>query len=294
MNRDPGERDVELSNPDKVLYPADGRTKRDVFEYFGSVSSEMLPHVRGKPATLRRFPDGVHEEGFFQKAAPDSVPDWIRVAAVPQVGSAEPLHQVVADDAATLLYLANLACLELHVGLARVEQPDRPLLAVLDVDPPADVDLPLLRDVVRDLCRRFRGAGLTPYLQTTGGKGFHVVAPLAGEHGFDEVRDRMRTMSQQAQDDQPRTLTTSQRKQHRGDRIYLDVGRNAYGQTMIAPYSLRARDGAPAATPVTEEELDEVGPRSFGLAGMAERLARRGDPWSGIEQAHPAGLPGGA
>lgn len=288
MSREP---DVELSNPDKVLYPADEWTKRDVFEYFGSVSSRMLPHVRGKPLTMRRFPDGVHQDGFFQKKAPESAPTWVRVDAVPQAGADEPLHQVVVDDAATLLHLANLACLELHVGLARTDAPDRPVLTVLDIDPPADAQLPALRDVVRDICRRFRDAGMDPHVQTTGGKGFHVVAPLSGEHGFDEVRDRMRTLSQQAQDDDPRTLTTSQRKKHRGDRVYLDIGRNAYGQTMIAPYSLRARDGAPAATPVREDELDDVHPRSFGLNNMPDRLARRRDPWRGIETERPAGLP---
>lgn len=288
MNREP---DVELSNPDKILYPADGRTKRDVFEYYSSISSRMLAHVRGKPATLRRFPDGVHQDGFFQKKAPDFVPSWIRVDAVPQVGSDEPLQHVVIDDAATLLYLANLACLELHVGLARADDPDRPVLAVVDIDPPAGTQLPVLRDVVRDICRRFRDAGMTPHVQTTGGKGFHVVAPLSGGHGFDEVRDRMRTLSQQAEDDDPRTVTTSQRKKHRGNRIYLDIGRNAYGQTMIAPYSLRARDGAPVATPVREDELDDVEPQSFGLATVPDRLARSGDPWSGIETERPASLP---
>ncbi|MCI2420772.1 non-homologous end-joining DNA ligase [Saccharopolyspora sp. K220] len=276
-------RQIELSNPDKVFYPEDGYRKRDVVEYFRSVAAVMIAHTRSKPLTLRRFPDGIASSGFFQKEASDHFPDWVRVVTVPQRGEPGAVHHVVADDAATVLYLANLACLEFHVGLSTVDDLDRPILAVLDLDPPDGVELAELRAVVGRMCERFRDAGLSPRVQATGGHGFHIAAPLRAERGFDEVRSAIRELAEEAAWDEPQRLTVEQRKAKRGDRIFLDTNRNAYGQTMIAPYSLRARRGAPAATPLDLDEVARVTPQSYGLANMARRLAQKDDPWAGLE-----------
>ncbi|WP_243789500.1 non-homologous end-joining DNA ligase [Saccharopolyspora gloriosae] len=280
-------RRFELTHPDKVLYPREGHRKREVADHFRRVADRMLPHVRGKPLTLRRFPDGVASEGFFQKEASRHFPEWVRRESVPQRGSAAPVHHVVCDDAPTLVYLATQACLEFHVGLAPVDDPDRPVLVVVDLDPPPGSDVGGLRAVVREFRDRFTDAGLDPHVQATGGKGFHVVAPLAARRGFDEVRAAVREMAQDAARDSPDRLTTEQRKDRRGDRIFLDVGRNAYGQTMIAPYSLRAREGAPAATPLDFAELSRMTPHSYGLANLPRRLARKADPWACLHD-HPA------
>ncbi|MEV0050728.1 non-homologous end-joining DNA ligase [Saccharopolyspora shandongensis] len=278
-------RRIELSNPDKVLYPDDGYRKRDVVEYFRSVAAVLVAHARGKPMTLRRFPDGIGSAGFFQKEASNHFPDWVRVAAVPQRGAPGAVHHVVVDDAATLLYLAGQACLEFHIGLSTVDDLDRPVLAVLDLDPPDAVEPAGLRDVVRLGCERLRDAGLSPHVQATGGRGFHIAAPLRGDRGFDEVRAAIRELAEAMARDEPDRLTVEQRKDKRGDRIFLDTNRNAYGQTMIAPYSLRARPGAPAATPLDLDELGRVTPQSYGLANMARRLAQKDDPWADLEDA---------
>ncbi|WP_338604296.1 non-homologous end-joining DNA ligase [Saccharopolyspora sp. SCSIO 74807] len=273
-------RRFELTHPDKVLYPADGCTKRDVADYLCSVAAAMVPHMRGKPLTLRRFPDGVQAGGFFQKEASGHFPDWVRVASVPQRGEPGSVHHVVCDDAATLVYLATQATLEFHIGLSKVEDLDKPVLVVLDLDPPPDCELGELRKAVREICRRFDAAGLSPHVQATGGKGFHVVAPLTGEQGFDEVRAASRELADNAVRDHPDRFTTEHRKDRRGDRIFLDTNRNAYGQTMICPYSPRARDGAPAATPLDSGELSKATPQGHGLANMTRRLARKTDPWA--------------
>ncbi|MDA3628218.1 non-homologous end-joining DNA ligase [Saccharopolyspora oryzae] len=275
-------RRFEVSNPDKVLYPDAGYRKQDVLDYYRSVAEAMVPHTSGKPLTLRRFPDGIDEGGFFQKEASDHFPDWIRVVSVPQRGERGVVHHVVLDDPATLLYLAGQACLEFHIGLATVDDLERPVLVVLDLDPPDGVSLTELREVVRRMCERFRDAGLEPHVQATGGRGFHVAAPLRAEREFDEVRADLRELAERAVRDEPDRLTVEQRKDKRGDRIFLDTNRNAYGQTMIAPYSLRARPGAPAATPLDLDEISRAEPQSYGLANMARRLAQKNDPWAGM------------
>jgi bifunctional non-homologous end joining protein LigD len=286
-------RDITMSNPDKVLYPDDGYRKRDIVDYFRTVAEVMIPHLRDRPLVLRRFPDGIDTDGFYQKEASGHFPDWIRVASVPQVSSAKPVHHVVCADAATLVYLATQACLEFHVFLSTMDDLDRPVAAVFDLDPSGEIDLPDLRRITRGVCDRFRDAGLVPHVQATGGKGFHVVAPLAPTTHFDEVRAAMQEMANNAARDDPDWLTTEHRKQNRGSRVYLDVNRNAYGQTMIAPYSLRARPGAPAATPLELSELPRATTNGHGLADMHRRLAQKTDPWSTITEhaatLHPPG-----
>jgi bifunctional non-homologous end joining protein LigD len=267
------------SNPDKVLYPQDSFRKQDVFDYYRAVSGQLIAHARDKPVTLRRFPDGIGAEGFFQKEASRHFPEQIPRASVPQRGGGPPVHHVLVDDEDALLYLADQACLEIHIALSTVEDMERPVLAVLDLDPPEDVGIATLRDVVRTMCERFADEGFAPHLQATGGKGFHIAAPLNGDRGFDEIRSQVRELADRAARDDPQRLTTEQRKNKRGDRIFLDTNRNAYGQTMIAPYSLRARHGAPAATPLDPEELGRANPRSYGLSNMARRLAQKSDPW---------------
>ncbi|CAM02669.1 bifunctional non-homologous end joining protein LigD [Saccharopolyspora erythraea NRRL 2338] len=276
-------RSVELSKGDKVMYPDDGFTKRDVVCHYRAVAPVMLPHVRGKPLTLRRFPDGIGSGGFFQKEASEHFPDWIRVVSVPQRGADDSVHHVVADDAATLVYLANQACLEFHVALSTADDLEHPVLAVVDLDPPESTGIADLRSITKDMCDRFRDAGLDPFVQATGGKGFHVVAPLDARRDFDDVRAHMAEIADRAAQEDER-LTTQQRKDKRGDRVFLDINRNAYGQTMIAPYSLRARPGAPAATPIDLAEISRATPNRHGLANMTRRLARKADPWARIDR----------
>lgn len=277
-------RRIKLSRPDKMLYPDDSYSKRDVVNYYRSVAEAMVPHLRGRPLTLRRFPDGLEGEGFFQKEASGHLPEWIRVESMPQRGTGGPVHHVVAEDAASLLYLATQACLEFHMALSTADSPERPDLVVLDVDPPQGTRTTELRSVVRALCDRFDQAGFTPYVQATGSKGFHVAAPLAADEDFEQVRFRAREIAGDAVGAEPDRLTTEQRKDKRGDRIFLDTNRNAYGQTMIAPYSLRARAGAPAATPLELGEVARATPDGHGLANMARRLRQKRDPWTGMRE----------
>ena len=283
---------IKLSNVHKELYPADGIDKGAVLDYYQVVAAPMLPHLRNRPLVLRRFPDGIQQPGFFQKEASDYFPDWLRVVEVPRRESGErPVRHVVCEDEASLLYLANQACLEFHPFTSTVDRLDNPDRLVVDIDPPDGTSLADLRAAVRNVRDEFERVGLTPYLQATGGRGYHVTAALDGSAGYDEVLPLARDLARRLVDARPDRLTDEIRKDKRGDRIFLDVNRNAYGQTAIAPYSLRARPGAPAATPLDWPELSRVEPGRFGLHNLPRRVARKTDPWADLA-ATTAALPG--
>lgn len=271
---------VKVSHPDKLLFPRDGVSKRDVVGHYETVAGVMLPHLAGRPLTLRRFPDGVDEGGFFQKDASDHFPDWLTTVEVPLREGGRSVHHVVCDSADALAYLANQATIEFHVWPSTVDSLERPDRLVVDIDPPDGVEVATLRAVARDLRDLFDSVGLTPYVQATGGRGFHVVAPLDATEDYDLVRPLAADLADHLAAGQPDLLTTAQRKQRRGDRIFLDVNRNAYGQTFVSPYSLRARDGAPVTTPLGWPELGRATPNGYDAARIRRRLARTADPWA--------------
>jgi bifunctional non-homologous end joining protein LigD len=279
-----GKHEVTPSSVDKVMYPDDDITKGDVLAYYSDVAEVMVPHLRDRPLTMRRFPDGIGKSGFFQQEAQDYFPDWIQTADVPRRQGEGTVRHVLVQDADMLVYLANQACLEFHTWLARADKLDCPDLMVIDLDPPEGTGLNRLRQDARLVTDVYTELGLTTFLQATGGRGFHLTTPLTGDADSDTVRELARGIARLLAAESPTLLTTEQRKSARGDRVFLDTNRNAYGQTAVAPYSLRARPGAPAATPITIDELSRVEPNRYGLRNESRRLARKKDPWADIHQ----------
>ncbi|NKQ58191.1 ATP-dependent DNA ligase [Amycolatopsis sp. K13G38] len=275
---------MRTSKPDKVFYPGDGVTKGDVVEHYRRVAPVMVPHLRGRPLTLRRFPDGISGEGWFQKEASDYFPDWLRIERIPQRAGGNVRH-VVCDDEATLVYLANQATIEFHVWLSTVDDLERPDLMVLDLDPPEGTGVAELRKVARRARETVEDLGLSAFVQATGGRGFHIVTPLDRSADYETVRALARGVADVLAQRDPRRLTTEQRKDKRGDRIFLDTNRNGYAQTFVAPYSLRARPGAPVATPLDWSELGRAVPNGFDPARIDRRLARKSDPWQDLHAA---------
>ncbi|MDT0444434.1 non-homologous end-joining DNA ligase [Streptomyces johnsoniae] len=278
-----GGRRVAVTRPDKEMFPEEGITKADLVDYYRSVARPMLTHLRDRPVAMERYPDGYRGRSFFHKDVPDYFPDWIHRLEVPKEGGT--LDMAVCDDAATLAYLANQACLTPHAWLSRTGGLDRPDRLIFDLDPPGD-DFGVVRwaaFTVRDL---LRDVGLRPAPMTTGSRGAHVLAPLDGKAGFDEARDFARLAAEVLAARHPDRLTTEIRKNRRGGRLYLDVQRNAYAQTAVAPYAVRARPHAPVATPLTWDELadERIGPRHFTLRTLPARLEQRGDPWAGLRR----------
>ncbi|MGW8401721.1 non-homologous end-joining DNA ligase [Streptomyces lydicus] len=277
-----GRRTVRIHRPDKVLFPDDGLTKADVVDHYGRVAAAMVPQLRGRPLMLERLPGGLGGPHFMQKETPDHYPDWIRRAEVTKEGGT--VTHPVCDDKATLLFLADQACLTLHRWLSRADRPVHPDRLVFDLDPPG-TDFEAVRGAARALLGLLDELGLPAALMTTGSKGLHVTVPLDGKSDFDTVRGFAQDAAEVLAGRHPDRLTTAVRKKARGDRLYLDVQRNAYAQTAVAPWSLRAKPGGPVAAPISREQLDDPGldARSWSLRdvdGVLEQL--RSAPWSAV------------
>jgi bifunctional non-homologous end joining protein LigD len=281
-----GRKTIELSNVGKVLFPDDGITKGDLAGYYRGVAGLMLPLLRDRPVSMTRFPDGITAHAIVQKNVPAYFPDWITRARVRKEGGS--LQQVVIDKAATLVYLAGQACIELHAFLSKLDRIRQPDQLIFDLDPPDDhrfddvrVCALRLRELLTDELR------LPSFVKTTGGKGLHVHVPLNPTEEFDAVREFARQAAELLAARNPGLVTTEQRKDKRGPRIYADIMRNAYAQLAVAPYSVRARPGAPVATPLTWDEVEDerLSPGQFTIRTLPGRIrgTRPGaGPWAGM------------
>lgn len=274
-------KEIGISHQDKVLFPDSGITKGDVIEYYRRISSYMLPFIENRPLTLRRFPDGIAASGFYQKEASDYFPDWITTVEVPlKKGGSQ--HLVVADSTATLVYLADQAVVTPHAWLSTVKDLNHPDRMVLDLDPPGS-DFGVVKSGARQLRDIFQNRGYDPLVMTTGSSGLHVVTSLDGRRDFDAVRAEAREIAEELVRRDSDRFTTEQAKEKRKSRVFVDIGRNAYGQTAVAPYAIRARPGAPVATPLHWRELDDedLSPRSYSMGNILPRLSQVREPWSG-------------
>jgi bifunctional non-homologous end joining protein LigD len=274
-----GGRTVRVSHPDKVLFPESGITKGEIVDYYRRVAPVMLPYLRGRPLMLQRLPEGLSGPVFIQKQVSAYFPAWIHRTTVAKEGGR--VTHAVCDDGATLVYIANQGCLTPHVWLSRADDPDRPDRMIVDLDPSTDdvEDVRLAARLAREILSE---AGLEPYLMATGSRGFHIVVPLRRSEGFDGVRAVARGLADALARREPAKLTTAARKKDRGGRVYLDVLRNAYAQTAVPPYAVRARPGAPVAVPLGWDELDSAKPDGWTIRTVPDRLDRAPDPWRGF------------
>ena len=283
-----GGRKVEISHPDKILFPDDGITKLAMAEYYRRISDVALRHYRDRALSMHRYPDGIDDGDFFQKNISDYFPDWIDRATLPKENG-EVTH-VVANEAATLVYLANQACITPHLALSRVDRPRHPDRMIFDLDP-SDDDFEKVRKTATHLAKLLEELELTSFVQTTGSRGLHVIVPLDREANFDQVREFSHSVCRSLVEGHPDLMTVEQRKAKRGNRVFLDDLRNAYGQTSVAPYAIRARPGAPIATPLEWGEVgdSDLTPQRYRIDNIFRRLGQREDPWADIAR-HAQGL----
>ena len=280
-----GARTVKLTHPDRELWPEDGLTKRDLYDYFGAVAEVMVPHTKDRPVSLQRFRGAVGDGGFFQKEAPKGAPEWVKTVEVPKKGGV--VHHVLANDRETLRWLAQQGCVTPHVFTSRADKLTRPDRLVIDLDPSLR-DFAAVRAAALTCGAAFRDAGLEPFAMVTGSRGIHVVAPLKRTRDVEDVLAWIRAFAGRLAEENPETLTTEFHKNKRDDRIYLDVARNGPAQTVVPPYGPRPRPHAPVATPLHWDELndDALRPDAWTLKTITQRLdALGGDPWATIADA---------
>jgi bifunctional non-homologous end joining protein LigD len=274
--------EIELSNLEKVLFPQHGITKGDLVDYYRRIAETMLPYMKDRPITMQRFPDGIEQEGFYQKEAPDYFPDWIRRESIEVEEESTSQPQVVCDNAATLVYLANQACITPHVWLSRVDKIRHPDRLIFDLDPPGE-DFEPVRSAARSLRSLLDELDLTSLVMTTGSRGLHVLVPLDRHWEFDEVRSFAKRVAVVLAQREPDRLTVETSKQKRGNRLFLDYLRNSYAQHTVAPYAVRARPGAPVATPLDWDEVadTDLNSQTYNMGNIFRRLGQKTDPWKG-------------
>jgi bifunctional non-homologous end joining protein LigD len=273
-----GSHKIGITRPEKVLFPEDGITKGELIEYYAGIAPRILPHLRNRPLTLERYPDGIHKQRIFQKEVSSYFPQWIRRVAVKKVGGV--VNQLVCNDIATLVYIANQACVTPHIFLSRIDKLDVPDQMVLDLDPQGE-DFELVRSTALAFKKLLDDLELPAYLKTTGSRGLHVVVPLQRREGFDTVRDFARELARIVVSQAPEERTLESLKVNRGGRVFIDTNRNAYAQLVAPAYVVRARKGAPVSVPLDWSELKKKNLRSDGVTirTIFDRLAKVGDPW---------------
>ena len=284
-------RSLAVTNLDKVLWPRDGYTKGDLIAYYRAVSKWLLPHVAGRPLTLERYPNGVDGEGWWEKHIPRGLPAWVKtVSTAPSTKSAE-IEFIVCEDEATLAYVANLASVVLHVWYSRTPTLDVPDFILIDLDPFDGCTLATLARVAVAARDELAAVGVTPLVKTTGGSGLHVVIPLEAKYDWEQAKGFAELVARRIHDVAPEmtTLERTIKKRPKGT-VYLDYVQVGKGKTYVAPYSVRARDGAPVSMPIAWTEVEamrrkrakETGPEMarWTIANVPQLLAKQGDEWS--------------
>jgi bifunctional non-homologous end joining protein LigD len=279
---------VQITHPDKVLFPDDGITKAELADYYQTVAAVMLPLISGRPVTMQRFPNGIDRNGFLQKQISEHAPDWIERVTAPnrrtrQATTRDQVTYMVCNTPDDLAYLANQGCVTPHVWLSRKPDIYHPDQMVFDLDP-ASTDPAVLRLAAVALHGLLDELRLPAFLKSSGSRGLHVVVPLVPTDETDEVKIFSMEVAEALAARHPDQLTTETRVADRNGRLYLDIGRNGYAQTMAAPYAVRALPGAPVSVPLEWSELDDFDPRRHKLRTIADRLAQP-DPWEGLSQA---------
>ena len=273
-----------ITHPEKVLFPADGITKGELATYYESVAPAMVPHIRGRPVTMERYPAGIGQKGFFHKDVSKGFPSWLERVEVPKKDGT--VHHPIVVDTRSLLWMTNQNCITPHVWTTRAPNLYHPDVCVFDLDPATDDAPDVLRNAALALRDLLDELGLPSWVKTSGSKGFHIVVPIDGKTEIGEVAGFAHRVGRVLVERDPRHLTQEFSKADRGGRILVDTGRNGYSATFAAPYAVRAKPGAPVSAPCTWDELASgaVLPRTFTLRTMAKRMAEAGDLWSDMRR----------
>ena len=280
-------REIAISNPRKVLFPQAGYTKLDLARYYLAVADGALRGANGRPTVLVRYPNGIEGEFFYQKRAPESRPPWVEVAAL-RFPSGRSADEVVPRDAATLVWMANLACLELHPHPVRAEDLAHPDELRVDLDPVPGISWPQVRDVAQVVRATLQDFGLVGWPKTSGSRGMHIYVRIERKWTFDEVRRAALAFAREVERRAPALATSKWWKEERHG-VFLDYNQNAKDRTIASAYSVRPKPDARVSAPLNWDEIESCEPEDFTLATMPSRFAAIGDRHAKIDE-HPCSL----
>jgi bifunctional non-homologous end joining protein LigD len=277
--RPAGARKIQLSNLDKVFWPREGYTKGDLLRYYDQVAETLLPYLHERPVHMLRYPDGIEGKSFYQKDAPDHTPEWVVTESIESDG--EAIRYIICNDRDTLIWMVNLASIDLHPWLSRRTSRDTPDWVVFDLDakeaPFGDVV-----KIARAVGKVLRGIGLRPHLKTSGATGLHVFVPVKPGYSYDHTRQFCEAVATLVASEHRDIATVERVVSRRRSRVYVDFGQNRKGQTVVPAYVVRPRSGAPVSTPLDWDELEtDLDPVRFNLKTMPARLAKYGDLFQG-------------
>jgi bifunctional non-homologous end joining protein LigD len=274
-----GNRLVRLSSADRVVFPDGGITKGDLFDYYAAVGSLLVPHLRDRPFTMKRYREGLRGPPFFQKDAPKGMPGWIKTRAYetrPREGGSRLVHFPLVNDELALLWMVQMHCIDMNAWLSRIDHPDRPDAVVFDLDPP-DGAFPLAVEVAQLVRGLMEDVGLVAYAKTSGSEGVHVLVPITRRSTFERTHEFARTAASLLERRHPGLVTTEWRKEKRQG-VLLDSNQNGWGRTMATVYSVRPKPRAPVSTPLRWDELNEdLDPLALGMAEALARIEKHGD-----------------
>jgi bifunctional non-homologous end joining protein LigD len=283
---------VKLSSGDRVLYPDDGITKGDLFAYYERVATTLVPHLRDRPFTMKRYPHGITGEVFFQKQAPKHLPDWIptrQFRTWPREGGSRLVDFALVNSPEAVLFMVQNNCIDMNAWYSRVDNPQRPDFVLFDLDPPDD-GFELAIEVAHLIRELLDELGLPGYVKTSGADGIHVVAPIARRATFEQTYAFAEAASRLLEQRHPGKITTEWLKKKRQG-VLVDHRQNGWGKTIASVYSVRPKPGAPVSTPLHWDELTpDVRPRDFGMRAALERIERLGDLFAPtLEDPRPLG-----
>lgn len=272
---------IEVTNPDKIFWPKEGYTKGDVIDYYDKMATYLLPYIQNRPQSLKRTPDGIKSDGFFQKNVAGMVPAWIKTKRIKSKSTSETIEYLICNDKDTLIYLANWGCIEINPWSSRVGTINNPDFIIFDLDPNDAPDGALVT-TAKKVKEILDSLGINGYLKTSGGKGLHIFIPILPKYSYDQSRDFSHIISQFVLKALPEITSLERMPNKRKGKVYLDFLQNGKGKTMSCAYSLRPREGATASTPLEWEELDDknFSVKNYDIRTLPERVKVKGDLWA--------------
>jgi bifunctional non-homologous end joining protein LigD len=280
MGREKNRSAVRVTHPDKVLFPRDGITKQQLVDYYLSVANALVPHIRGRPLTMRPYPDGIDGAAFYRRNTPKGAPEWLRGYSYnPNSKPGATTTSPIVDDEAGLTWLVNFNAIEVHPWTSRVDRIDRPDVLVFDLDESEQGTFDDVREAALLVHDQLRELKIEGFPKTSGGGGMHVFVPIERRYDFEAVKTWMKDFCARLIELRPELVTTEYIIAERGGRVLLDWAQNSFGKSTVAPYSVRPRDGAPVSTPLTWKEVQRGGfePVAFNISNGGARLAAEGD-----------------